>query len=257
VTCLQYLTIRWAVEGKYYRPIFVLQPVSIVILIFTRFGLWTQSLVFHGRDCGLILYWALGIALILSFILFCTTSDDEPPVYDPLFTLIGLCICILWISTFADALVALLGALCKIISISDGIIGLTILAWGNSLGDIVANVLVARSGLPEMALGACYSAPLTNLLLGIGIGFVSIIASEGTITFSISSDSPDLTNTIYFSFCFLMGQLLVTLIVVPLRGFKFPKLFGFVAILVYLVFLVLSFLIFYKVMIPDVNLWKY
>tara|TARA_R110002050_G_scaffold184639_2_gene318263 strand:- start:489 stop:689 length:201 start_codon:yes stop_codon:yes gene_type:complete len=55
--------------------------------------------------------------------------------------------------------------------------GLTILAWGNSVGDMVADITVAKKGFPSMALAATYGGPLFNLLLGFGIAITFEIMS--------------------------------------------------------------------------------
>jgi hypothetical protein len=49
-----------------------------------------------------------------------------------------------------------------ILGISNAIMGLTIIAWGNSVGDSVSNVIVSRKGHPQMAIAACTAAPLTS-----------------------------------------------------------------------------------------------
>ena len=42
------------------------------------------------------------------------------------------------------------------LNISPVILGLTILAWGNSLGDIVADVSLAVQGYSQMAMGGVF-----------------------------------------------------------------------------------------------------
>ena len=54
------------------------------------------------------------------------------------------------------------------------IFGLTVLTWGNSICDLTANSAVARSGFAEMAITGCYSGPLFNTLLGIGISSLKL-----------------------------------------------------------------------------------
>jgi len=46
--------------------------------------------------------------------------------------------------------------------ISDSIMGLSFFAMGNSLGDLITNVSIARMGFSKMAIGACLGTPLLS-----------------------------------------------------------------------------------------------
>jgi sodium/potassium/calcium exchanger 6 len=48
--------------------------------------------------------------------------------------------------------------------ISQAILGMTVLAWGNSVSDMVADVVVARKGLQGMAVAATFAGPLFSIL---------------------------------------------------------------------------------------------
>ena len=45
---------------------------------------------------------------------------------------------------------------------------MTVLAWGNSLNDMFANVSIAKKGLAKMALTGCIAGPMFNMYLGLG-----------------------------------------------------------------------------------------
>ena len=45
------------------------------------------------------------------------------------------------------------------------VLGMTVLAWGNSIGDFSTNMAMAKKGLANMALTACYAGPVFNLLV--------------------------------------------------------------------------------------------
>lgn len=60
-------------------------------------------------------------------------------------------------------------------------LGFTVLAWGNSIGDLMANLSIAKKGYAEMAMTGCYAAPLFNLLLGLGLS---------TLLLNLNNSSP-------------------------------------------------------------------
>ena len=49
--------------------------------------------------------------------------------------------------------------------LSSAVLGLTLLAWGNSIGDLVSDIAVAKQGFPRMAIAACFGGPLFSILL--------------------------------------------------------------------------------------------
>ncbi|KAJ1973629.1 hypothetical protein H4R34_005010, partial [Dimargaris verticillata] len=83
-----------------------------------------------------------------------------------------------WVYLVADEIVAILQSLGVILNISDGILGLTVLALGNSLGDYMTNLTIAKMGLPAMALSACFGGPMLNILLGLGIAATTITSTR-------------------------------------------------------------------------------
>lgn len=106
--------------------------------------------------------------LLIPFLLT-TTPTHRPNYYRTILSLAGFLVSIAWISTIAAQVVGALKALAVVLNMSHAIMGLTIFAVGNSLGDLVADVTVARLGYPVMALSACFGGPMLNILLGIGL----------------------------------------------------------------------------------------
>ena len=80
----------------------------------------------------------------------------------------GFVLSIGWIYLIANEIVSLLKAFGVHFGLSDAILGLTVLAWGNSIGDLITDVAISNQGYPRMGFSACYGGPLFNLLLGIG-----------------------------------------------------------------------------------------
>ena len=52
------------------------------------------------------------------------------------------------------------------------ILGLTVLAIGNSVGNWVADTTVARAGRPEMGVASCFGSPLLNIVLGLSVALI-------------------------------------------------------------------------------------
>ena len=52
------------------------------------------------------------------------------------------------------------------------ILGLTVLAIGNSVGDWVADTAVARAGKPGMGIASCFGSPLLNDVLGLSVALL-------------------------------------------------------------------------------------
>ncbi len=187
-----------------------------------------------GRNLLLPLLFALLVSLCLWGILFVTTTPVRPPRYRYMFCFLGFIVSIAWISTIANEVVGVLKAFGVILGISDAILGLTIFAVGNSLGDLVADITVARLGYPVMALSACFGGPMLNILLGIGLSGLYMTIRSGRGAHHHHPSSPmkfkpyriDVGGTLVISGVTLLVTLLGLLIVVPLNGWKMDRKIG-------------------------------
>jgi sodium/potassium/calcium exchanger 6 len=115
--------------------------------------------------------------MVLIPFLLTTTVTYRPGFYRALLSAAGFVVSIAWISTIASQVVGALKALAVICNMSHAIMGLTIFAVGNSLGDLVADITVAKLGYPVMALSACFGGPMLNILLGIGLSGTYILVT--------------------------------------------------------------------------------
>ena len=90
----------------------------------------------------------------------------------------------MWINWIADKFVALLVALLKflgiILHIHNYTMGLTVLAWGNLMSDLSANVTMARKELASMEIAKCFTGPLFNTLVGLGAGSGVLLSATKT-----------------------------------------------------------------------------
>jgi sodium/potassium/calcium exchanger 6 len=182
----------------------------------------------------MILYGLIG-SLVTLAILTVTTRHDRMPKYRHLFCFLGFIVSIAWISTIANEVVGVLKAFGVIVGISDAILGLTIFAVGNSLGDLVADITVARLGYPVMALSACFGGPMLNILLGIGGSGLYMTLTEANHKHEKHPGRPmkykpyviDISPTLLISAVSLLITLVALLILVPLNKWMMTRKIGY------------------------------
>ncbi|KAI0909138.1 Sodium/calcium exchanger protein-domain-containing protein [Ustulina deusta] len=185
-----------------------------------------------------VLVRALLISLVSSLaflgVLLMTTSPNRRPKYHVAFCFLGFVIAIAWISTVAGEVVGVMKAFGVILDISEAILGLTIFAVGNSVGDLVADVTVARLGYPVMALSACFGGPLLNILLGIGLGGAYQTIRAANKRHIKHPDEPyqyqpyhiQVTGTLMVSTLVLLATLFALLVIVPMNKWMMTRRIG-------------------------------
>lgn len=65
----------------------------------------------------------------------------------------------------AGEIVSIMYVMGIITRLSNSFLGCTLLAWGNSVGDLIANVNLARNGYEKMGFAACIGGPLFSKYL--------------------------------------------------------------------------------------------
>ena len=135
----------------------------------------------HIRWVG-IAYGLFASCLTAFIVALCWSELSERSSIRTLLTACAFFQSILWMNTAASELVSLLSAIGKVSGISEALLGATVLAWGNSVGDFVSNTVVAREGNPNMAIAACFAGPMMNLLVGTSFGLMLHIAEHGPVS---------------------------------------------------------------------------
>jgi sodium/potassium/calcium exchanger 6 len=178
--------------------------------------------------------YSLTASLIMLAIILATTTPNRPPRWRQLLCFVGFVVAIAWISTIANEVVGVLRTLGVIVNMSDAILGLTIFAVGNSLGDLVADITVARLGFPVMALSACFGGPMLNILLGIGLSGSYMILTKGEHRHDKHPGEPlhfkpyhiAVSTTLVISGASLLVTLAGLLLAVPMRKWRMDKVIG-------------------------------
>ena len=213
------ITIPTVDETLWYKPYAVLQPVCAGQLLLFAAGVYGDE----DRALAVITIFLLSCFVAGGIHLFTLYSAPlQGKTAAIMWTLFGFIMCICWIYMLASELVTLLSAMGTIFEIPPGVLGLTVLAWGNSLGDLMANSAVAREGRGEMAIAGCYAGPAFNLLVGLGLSLTYRTAMSYPHPFHFDLD---VHSTI--SLFFIVLSLILALVVVPLKGYKLDRFFGY------------------------------
>lgn len=211
----------------------IVQPVFSPLLLLYTFGLWDESVGFFSAPVLCIF-----IGLPLSITVSILTHASRPPSGDLLstiWTFAAFVMCVVWIYFFAGELVSCLEAIGTISGIPPAVLGLTILAWGNSVGDLFANLAVAKQGLGEMAIAGSYGGPVLNLCVGLGISFLYAASGTYPSSFSIVVDSSSIISII-----FAIIILSSTLGIVVFHDFEMRPMLGYYLIGIYSLYTIIQ-----------------
>ncbi|EGW32617.1 uncharacterized protein SPAPADRAFT_139088 [Spathaspora passalidarum NRRL Y-27907] len=138
---------------------------------------------------------------------------------------LGFIVSISWISIFAGEIINILKTISVIYNLSDDILGITVFALGNSIGDFISNYTIAKMGMPMMAFAACFGGPLLALCsLGL-TGLITIPKLQGNV-YELA-----MTRTLAITSGALIVNLIFLVIIIPKNNWILDKTIGKILIL--------------------------
>lgn len=230
------LTIPDISEERWSKPLAIASVMLSPSLLAT---LWITKREISNSEESLSIYLFGGlVGLVLGLFALEKTESEKPP-NKFLLPWLGaeFLMSVVWFYITAGELVSLLVSVGHILRISPSILAVTILAWGNSLGDLIANVAMAIKGGDDgvqIAISGCYAVPIFNTLVGLGISLVLSSWNSYPNAYVIPHDS-----TLYVTLGFMVCGLVWALVILPKRGMKLDRVFGVGLLALYLGFLCL------------------
>lgn len=180
----------------------------------------------------------LGFSFVTIPLVAITSHSKQSPSYHILFAYFGFIIAISWIYTIANEVVSLLKAIGVIFNLSQFMLGLTFLAWGNSIGDFISNLTVAGNGFPRMAISACFGGPVLNMLLGIGIPYTFLLVKQQNTLSAITLEYNQMISVMFGTITISLVTTIVILVMIT--KFKSSRIHGFTLYGIYAMFLTMA-----------------
>ncbi|XP_034536650.1 sodium/potassium/calcium exchanger 1-like isoform X2 [Notolabrus celidotus] len=173
------------------------------------------------------------ILLPIVFPLWLTLPDVRNPTSKRYFimTFIGS---ILWIGVFSYLTVWWAHQVGETVGISEEIMGLTILAAGTSIPDLITSVIVARKGLGDMAVSSSVGSNIFDITVGLPVPWLLYTLLHKGDPVTVSS------NGLFCAIVLLFLMLLFVIISIAACRWKMSRMLGLTMFVLYFVFLVLS-----------------
>jgi len=179
------------------------------------------------------------LASPLSYLLNKRTTPDETPRAFAGFVTAGFVMSIVWMNLVANEVVALIETLGTMLGVSTSLLGLTLIAWGNSAGDMIANTTVAKAEDDgdckkgsKMALAACFGSPLLMNLIGTG----GALSAHMIVNGGAPVDA-NISQNCRIAYLHLGIALVSHMVVFPMSGYAPPKVYAYYLFGLYAAFL--------------------
>ncbi|CAJ0570067.1 unnamed protein product, partial [Mesorhabditis spiculigera] len=148
---------------------------------------------------------------------------------------------VLWIASFSYLMVWWANTIGETLAIPTEIMGLTILAAGTSIPDLITSVIVARKGLGDMAVSSSIGSNLFDICVGLPVPWLAyFLATFFRTHFQPVPPIPVISNGLICSVGLLFAMLIVLVICVAASKWRMDKFFGLVMIVSYVIFCIFS-----------------
>ncbi|GMR45847.1 hypothetical protein PMAYCL1PPCAC_16042, partial [Pristionchus mayeri] len=213
------------------------RPAAIVLAVLSPLMFIVNTQLIYTKPVeggpGLYAYSPIVSIPLIAFILLATSAEKEPRFYKISFSLLGFVMSVSWMYAISNEVVDAVTMIGVVTGIDQAILGLTVIAWANCVGDLVSDSSVARQGFPRMGMAAATGGPLFNVLIGFGLPFTIAKIKGDTVPFQLSLEGSSLVMVTFMFISLIFTS--VNLII--FRG-HFRRIYGFLLIAIYIAFLV-------------------
>ncbi|XP_076585812.1 sodium/potassium/calcium exchanger 2-like isoform X1 [Chaetodon auriga] len=154
---------------------------------------------------------------------------------------------ICWIAFFSYLMVWWAHQVGETFWVTEEIMGLTILAAGTSIPDLITSVIVARKGLGDMAVSSSVGSNIFDITVGLPFPWLIYNIINDFKAVEVSS------NGLFCAIVLLFLMLLFVIISIAACKWRMSKFLGFLMFMLYFVFLVISVMLEDKIIVCPVT----
>jgi sodium/potassium/calcium exchanger 2 len=165
-----------------------------------------------------------------------TVPDPRREGYEKYY-LVSFFASILWIGGFTYLMVWFCIAISYTIGVKEHILGLTVLAAGTSVPDLLTSAIVARQGKGDMAVSSSIGSNIFDVTVGLPIPWLLYSALHGGEAVGVQS------KALKFSIFLLLLMLLTTIMTIKCNNWVMTKGMGIMMFVLYLMFMIQSVLV--------------
>lgn len=150
---------------------------------------------------------------------------------------------ILWIAGFTYLMVWFVTAIAHTLGVPVHILGLTVLAAGTSVPDLLTSAIVAKAGKGDMAVSSSIGSNIFDVTVGLPIPWLLYSAINGGEAVTVTN------KALKFSILVLLLMLMTTMLTIKCNNWVMTKSMGLSMFVLYLMFMLQSILV--ETLLPD------
>jgi sodium/potassium/calcium exchanger 6 len=206
------------------RRIAIISPIGSSTFVWVVLELYK-----YGWKWVLYIYIAAAILSITIFLLT-RARPKEFPAWGAIFSFYNFAVSILWLWFLANIIVDIIHIIGNVTGMSIPFLGVALLAFGNSVGDMMTDISLAKLGLAQMGMTATVSGSVFNVMLGFGLSLL-IKGAKGELMQPTPFRGSGMISGVLIIAAVGMISLMVSVIVA--NGYTYTKTYAIIQILEY------------------------
>lgn len=189
-----------------------------------------------AKDASIKEWCSWAVTLPIVFALVCTVPDVRRPGLKRFFVL-TFALSISWIAFFTWVMVWFATAIAETCHMEEHIMGLTVLAAGTSVPDLLTSMIVARQGHGDMAISSSIGSNIFDVTVGLPIPWLLYAIVRNGKDVKIKNEGLEITVML------LLAMLGFTIGTIVCHGWVMTRMMGGSLLVLYALFMVISVVI--------------